>query len=575
MNSNPNKKKHGFLWYVLMFFLWLYFFYIMIPVTVYRSEKLTKKTKTIILSVYFGIIGVGVIINLTADKEAPMVVSKGATADYGTSVSLDDIAEITDKRTKTPVAVISGCDSKQAVISDDGKSITFNTIGTFKVSITATDAADNTADVEVPVKIVDRVEPELVFTGNTEFSAIESIPVTQIASALDEIDENASVSIVSCDYRINRDNDTGIESASTGASEEGKSSDAGFTRIEKTLEPASEEGASNTGVTVAGSTGWETAATETADEEYTGTGDSAAQIATADIAMAATQAESSPEESAKKDYFNAEIGSDGKSISFKWPGEYIVTVMAKDFSDNSITDTVIVTVINDTVPTITLSEESLSIDESVSEIDFSKYAKAYSEVYGDITDSIEIDSSEVKFGDPGQYAVVYSVSDRDGNKADAQFKVSIKDTIAPEITLEKDSYSLTVGDDKPDYLEGAAATDSNDGDISGKITFNDKDVDYDKAGSYTITYEVADAAGNKDTAEAAIEIKEKPVERSAPVVEESAPVSNYILNNNTWKFHYPDCRSVRQMKEKNKIYFEGTRDEVIARGYQPCQNCNP
>ena len=291
--------------------------------------------------------------------------------------------------------------------------------------------------------------------------------------------------------------------------------------------------------------------------------------------MAATQAESSPEESAKKDYFNAEIGSDGKSISFKWPGEYIVTVMAKDFSDNSITDTVIVTVINDTVPTITLSEESLSIDESVSEIDFSKYAKAYSEVYGDITDSIEIDSSEVKFGFPGQYAVVYSVSDRDGNKADAQFKVSIKDTIAPEITLEKDSYSLTVGDDKPDYLEGAAATDSNDGDISGKITFNDKDVDYDKAGSYTITYEVADAAGNKDTAEAAIEIKEKPVERSAPVVEESAPVSNYILNNNTRKFHYPDCRSVRQMKEKNKIYFEGTRDEVIARGYQPCQNCNP
>ena len=74
MNSNPNKKKHGFLWYVLLFFLWLYFFYIMIPVTVYRSEKLTQKTKTIILSVYFGIIGVGVIINLTADKEAPMVV---------------------------------------------------------------------------------------------------------------------------------------------------------------------------------------------------------------------------------------------------------------------------------------------------------------------------------------------------------------------------------------------------------------------------------------------------------------------------------------------------------------------
>jgi len=50
---------------------------------------------------------------------------------------------------------------------------------------------------------------------------------------------------------------------------------------------------------------------------------------------------------------------------------------------------------------------------------------------------------------------------------------------------------------------------------------------------------------------------------------------SYILNTNTKKFHEPTCRSVKQMKEKNKQAFTGSRDEVIARGYKPCGNCHP
>ncbi len=49
----------------------------------------------------------------------------------------------------------------------------------------------------------------------------------------------------------------------------------------------------------------------------------------------------------------------------------------------------------------------------------------------------------------------------------------------------------------------------------------------------------------------------------------------YILNTNTRKFHYPDCKSVKQMKEKNKKSYTGTREEIIAMGYVPCKNCNP
>ena len=49
----------------------------------------------------------------------------------------------------------------------------------------------------------------------------------------------------------------------------------------------------------------------------------------------------------------------------------------------------------------------------------------------------------------------------------------------------------------------------------------------------------------------------------------------YILNKNTGVFHNPLCHSVGRMKESNKVYFTGTRDEAIAQGYRPCGNCNP
>jgi len=69
----------------------------------------------------------------------------------------------------------------------------------------------------------------------------------------------------------------------------------------------------------------------------------------------------------------------------------------------------------------------------------------------------------------------------------------------------------------------------------------------------------------------------KPVETEAPKAdpEQSSGGTDYVLNTNTKKFHYPNCSSVKRMSEKNKAFFTGTRDEVIAMGYDPCGNCHP
>ena len=51
--------------------------------------------------------------------------------------------------------------------------------------------------------------------------------------------------------------------------------------------------------------------------------------------------------------------------------------------------------------------------------------------------------------------------------------------------------------------------------------------------------------------------------------------TDYILNTSTKNFPYPSCGSVGQMKESNKEFYTGSRDDVIARGYDPCKKCNP
>ena len=93
----------------------------------------------------------------------------------------------------------------------------------------------------------------------------------------------------------------------------------------------------------------------------------------------------------------------------------------------------------------------------------------------------------------------------------------------------------------------------------------------------TVTMSVEKNA-NADTLTNPVKVVEtKPAETEAPKDDPVQPSAgtDYVLNTNTKKFHYPSCSSVKKMSEKNKSFFTGTRDEVIAMGYDPCGNCHP
>ena len=88
----------------------------------------------------------------------------------------------------------------------------------------------------------------------------------------------------------------------------------------------------------------------------------------------------------------------------------------------------------------------------------------------------------------------------------------------------------------------------------------------------------------EESRKAAEEASRKAAEASKKAAEEAARKAaeaqkaagqDYIANKNTKKFHYTWCKEINKMKESNKWYFHGTRNQLINYGYQPCKKCNP
>ena len=81
----------------------------------------------------------------------------------------------------------------------------------------------------------------------------------------------------------------------------------------------------------------------------------------------------------------------------------------------------------------------------------------------------------------------------------------------------------------------------------------------------------------EETPEPTPEATPEPTPEPTPVpTPKPAPQLNtYVLNTNTMKFHIPGCKSVKKMKESNKVTVEAAREDLIAQGYSPCGNCHP
>lgn len=148
-----------------------------------------------------------------------------------------------------------------------------------------------------------------------------------------------------------------------------------------------------------------------------------------------------------------------------------------------------------TPPVITLiGSPTVEVDQGTAYTE--QGATATDDRDGDITEDIVISGDIVDTNTVGSYNVTYDVMDASGNPATTVTRtITVVDNTKPVITLlgNVTTYIAVNGT----YSEpGAVAVDNNDGVITGSISIGGDTVDETTVGTYTLTYDVTDAAGN-------------------------------------------------------------------------------
>ena len=190
------------------------------------------------------------------------------------------------------------------------------------------------------------------------------------------------------------------------------------------------------------------------------------------------------------------VGGDVVSASSA-PGVYTITYDVADGVGNAATQvTRTVTVTDTTPPTLLLTGGNETIECGVVFVDLG--ATAIDGCDGDIDSSIVVGGDVVDTTTPGVYVLTYNVSDGAGNSATQVTRtVTVQDTVVPTLSLLMGNLTLECGDTYTEF--GATATDVCEGDLSGSIVIAGDTVDTSVLGSYVVTYNVSDGAGNAAT----------------------------------------------------------------------------
>lgn len=185
------------------------------------------------------------------------------------------------------------------------------------------------------------------------------------------------------------------------------------------------------------------------------------------------------------------------TVDINTAGSYTLTYTVSDSAGNAATAIIrTVTVSDTTAPTITLiGSSAVNHEQGTAYVDAG--ASGFDSVDGNITANIVV-TGNVNTNAPGTYTLTYSLSDAAGNAASTVTRnVTVADTTIPSISLLGNS--IVNHEQGTAYTDaGATASDNIDGDISANIVRTGS-VNINLPGSYTLSYNVNDAAGNAAT----------------------------------------------------------------------------
>ena len=125
-------------------------------------------------------------------------------------------------------------------------------------------------------------------------------------------------------------------------------------------------------------------------------------------------------------------------------------------------------------------------------------------------------------------------------------------------------------------MEALSVEDSGKGVSFNVFVFNAQpgiEIDYSD-GSSRLKADISGEKASDDDSKKVLTTKDDDKSQNNGTKENKAE-GKYILNTNTHKIHRPDCKSVEDIKAKNKKEYNGSKEELLANGYTECDRCKP
>lgn len=323
-----------------------------------------------------------------ADREAPVIKTKELTVAYGSIVTASDI-KVTDNKTPN--------NRLKVTIANTNNSLTG--VGTYTIPVTATDAANNTAEKTITVHVKDMKAPKLSVASNYKGTGNEKKP----------IDITAGSTINPLDYVTAKDDVDGDVSPFITASNTLNTSQIGVQKVTYTVD----DEAGNTST----------------KDVYFNVLDNVAPIITQknNIVDYGSQFDLNAYFEGKDNFSKATLTSD-TTINTTQLGVQTINVTATDEAGNKTQGTYNVEVKDITAPTLNLTttEVKAMVGDSFNALSY--VASATDTKDGDLKANVKATSPHMN--SIGTQTVTYTVSDAAGNQTQAQLNVIVRN---PEI----------------------------------------------------------------------------------------------------------------------------------------------
>ncbi len=214
----------------------------------------------------------------------------------------------------------------------------------------------------------------------------------------------------------------------------------------------------------------------------------------------------------------------------------------------------LIEVIDDTPPEIIIDEDLLKKNEC--NVSGNKEIKATDNYDGDITDKVIKEVVED--------GINYRVNDSSNNVTEVFKKINLNDKTKPSLTLSGDK-SLYIILNEEYHEPGYKASDNCDGELTNKVKIDGK-VDNKKEGTYTITYTISDASGNKTSlSRSVIVISQKNLD----IKNKKKEIEDYITKNkyNVSVLYYDINSDYKYNYKENTVYFGASLIKTLAALY--------